>query len=80
MSRHARADGGRYSKANYAAGEPPFLNKLAVEIIPVAEGYPSCFGVFDKGGKLVAYLTDMQVREALDKFDDLALTGSSPIP
>ena len=72
MSRHARVEGGSYHKADYAIGEPPFLSRISIEMVPAGPGYPSAFGVFDKDGKLVAYLTDMQVREALEKFDDMA--------
>ena len=72
MSRHARVEGGSYHYATYVVGAPPFQSKLIVEFMPVAEGRPTCFVVLDKDGKPIAHLTDMQVREALEKFDDMA--------
>ena len=73
MSRHARKDGGNYRKADACvAGQPPFIYKISFQYVPVGSGYPECFAVLDQGGKTIAWLTDKQMRDALDRFDEMA--------
>jgi hypothetical protein len=73
LSRHARKDGGNYQKADYhAEGVAPFEYKIRVQTVPAGVTYPECFSVVDKDGKIVAWLTDRQVRAALDRFDEVA--------
>lgn len=68
-----RKPGGNYVKADRCiAGEPPFLFSIDFQFIPAGPSYPECFCVRDKDGKVVAWLTDTQVREALKRFDEMA--------
>lgn len=69
-----RKPGGGYVKADKAfTGEAPFLYSLAVQSVPAGAGYPECFAVIDKDRKTVAWLTERQVREALARFDAIAV-------
>jgi hypothetical protein len=69
-----RKPGGNYQKADRCvAGEPPFTFTIGVQQIPAGPTYPECFGVFDKDHKIVAWLTEKQVRESLEKFDAIAI-------